>query len=201
MVASTRSPYGYVAGNPLNGGDPSGLDFNLPFGGLCVHFFFGSNNCQGSLSQDVVKSGAFKAANGFANGFTFGLSTKVEGALGAAPDTSCAQFQGGSIGGNVSGAVLLPLGAVRAIRADAAGIDIAESNAGHIFRDATGHLAEDTPANRALLQDTANNSANYVSTDANGVATYRQTLPDGTQAWAEVYHGQITNGGVNVVPR
>ncbi len=78
---------------------------------------------------------------------------------------------------------------------------IVENNAGHIFRDATGHLAEDTTANRALLQEAANNPANYVSTDANGVVTYRQTLPDGTQVWAEVYNGQITNGGVNSVPR
>lgn len=82
-----------------------------------------------------------------------------------------------------------------------AGFDITESNAGHIFRDAPGHLAEDTAANRQLLQETASDPANYVSTDSNGVATYRQMLPDGRQAWAEVYNGQITNGGVNNVPR
>lgn len=40
-----------------------------------------------------------------------------------------------------------------------------------------------------------------VSTDSNGVATYRQALSEGTQAWAEVCDGQITNGGVNDVPR
>lgn len=51
------------------------------------------------------------------------------------------------------------------------------------------------------MQETAKNPANYVSTDSNGVATYRQILPDGRQAWAEVYKGQITYGGVNDVPR
>ena len=119
-MATTNEPYSYVSGNPLNASDPSGLDFNLPFGGLCVHFFFGSSNCQGSLSQDVVKSGAFQGANGFANGFSFGLSSKVEGAFGAAPDTKNTCFQGGSVGGTVAGFVLLPAGA----RAFAAGREL-----------------------------------------------------------------------------
>lgn len=35
---------------------------------------------------------------------------------------------------------------------DAGGLDIAEGNAGHIFRDAPGHLAQDTAENRQLLQ-------------------------------------------------
>ena len=78
----------------------------------------------------------------------------------------------------------------------AKGIDIAEENAGHIFRDAPGHLPDDTAANRQLLQQTATNPDNYVGTDSNGVATYRETLPNGSQVWAEVWRGQITNGGV-----
>ena len=41
---------------------------------------------------------------------------------------------------------------------------------------------------------------NYVKT-ANGVDTYRQTLSNGSQVWAEVHNGEITNGGVNAVPR
>ena len=76
---------------------------------------------------------------------------------------------------------------------------ICEANAGHIFRDAAGHFAEDTAANRQLLMQAAN-SANYVGT-TNGVATYRMLLPNGQQVWAEVYNGEITNGGVNNVPR
>ncbi len=79
--------------------------------------------------------------------------------------------------------------------------EIAESNAGRMFRDAPGHLADDTPENRALILETANNPQIYVGTDSNGVSTYRQMLPGGRQAWAEVCNGQITNGGVNDVPR
>ena len=141
-VATTLSPYGYVAGNPLNGSDPSGLDFNLPFGGLCVHFFLGSSNCQGSLSQDVVKSGAFQAANGFANGFSFGLSTKVEDAFGAAPNTSSGCFQGGSIGGNVAGIALIPGGAARAIGAGLRELGIGTRLAIHDAHHAFGVLGD-----------------------------------------------------------
>jgi hypothetical protein len=49
-VATTLSPYGYVAGDPLNAGDPLGL---WPFG-LCLRNPFGGNNgnggCQTVLS-------------------------------------------------------------------------------------------------------------------------------------------------------
>ena len=84
--------------------------------------------------------------------------------------------------------------------AEGGGLQIAEGNAGHIFRDAAGHLAEDTAANRAIIQSAADNGV-LVRTSPQGVQTFRQLLPDGTEAWAEVYQGQITNGGVNVTPR
>ena len=80
------------------------------------------------------------------------------------------------------------------------GIGIAENSAGHIFRDAPGHLAEDTPENRALIEG-AVNRGNYVGTHEPGVSVYRETLPNGTQVWAEVYNGEITNGGLNATPR
>jgi RHS repeat-associated protein len=70
----------------------------------------------------------------------------------------------------------------------------------HIFRNAAGHIVEDTPAARALLQGTIS-SENYVGTSEWGVDTYRRLLPDGTQAWVEVFKGQIRNGGVNNIPR
>jgi hypothetical protein len=76
---------------------------------------------------------------------------------------------------------------------------ICEDNAGHIF--SAKHLIADTLENRQLLMSTANNPANYVSTNSTGVQTFRQMLPDGTQAWAEVFDGEIKNGGINRVPR
>jgi len=62
------------------------------------------------------------------------------------------------------------------------------------------HLAEDTPENRALLEG-AVKPGNYIGTRAPGVAVYRETLPDGTQVWAEVKGGAITNAGGNQIPR
>jgi hypothetical protein len=86
---------------------------------------------------------------------------------------------------------------------DDAGADsyeIADGSVDHMFRDAPGHLMADTPETREIITQTANNPDNFVGT-RNGVATFRETLPSGEQAWAEVYKGEITNGGVNRVPR
>lgn len=108
--------------------------------------------------------------------FVVAVHTAARAARGRAPAT------------NTAGAV------------DRGGLQIAEGNAGHIFRNAPGHLAEDTAANRAIIQSAADSGV-LVRTSPQGVQTFRQLLPDGTEAWAEVYQGQITNGGVNVTPR
>jgi uncharacterized protein RhaS with RHS repeats len=76
---------------------------------------------------------------------------------------------------------------------------IDDASAGHIFRDDAGHLREDTPENRALIEDTVK-PQNYVRTGGGGEDIYRQDLEDGTQSWAKVYRGKITNGGLNKVP-
>lgn len=80
-------------------------------------------------------------------------------------------------------------------------IEIDESRADHIFRETGGHLTEDTPANRQLLEETANNSQNYLGRDNRGNDWYGRTLPDGSQAWTIVRNGKIINGGVNETPR
>jgi hypothetical protein len=68
-----------------------------------------------------------------------------------------------------------------------------------MFRDATGHLAEDTPESRTLIESVVK-PGNYVRTGAGGEDLYRETLSNGTQVWAKVFKGSITNGGVNDVP-
>lgn len=37
--------------------------------------------------------------------------------------------------------------------------------------------------------------------DGTELLKYYRDLPDGTQAWAYVRNGEITNGGLNVIPR
>jgi RHS repeat-associated protein len=74
----------------------------------------------------------------------------------------------------------------------------------HIFRDATGHLASDTLTNRAIIQsavDPASLRSTSTLPDGSRLHRFFRTLPDGTQAWAEVRNGQITNGGLNLTPR
>ena len=78
---------------------------------------------------------------------------------------------------------------------------ISERDVIHIFRDAPGHLPEDTPENRELLINTASNPNNYLGSDQYGNEWYGETRPDGTQAWTRVRNRRIINGGVNPTPR
>jgi hypothetical protein len=71
----------------------------------------------------------------------------------------------------------------------------------HIFRPKEGHFPDDTPENRKKIEDVANDPDNYQGTDRHGKEGYSKTNPDGSQTWAEVRNGQITNGGINEVPR
>jgi hypothetical protein len=70
----------------------------------------------------------------------------------------------------------------------------------HIFRKAEGHL-EDTPSNRKMLEDVANNSENALGTDKWGNTWSAKVQPDGSQVWTQSRGGQIINGGVNQTPR
>lgn len=62
----------------------------------------------------------------------------------------------------------------------------------------------DTFANRQLIQGIIKpeNSpfVKYLA-DGSSLTTYRSTLPNGSQIWAEVRNGEITNAGINAIPR
>jgi len=75
------------------------------------------------------------------------------------------------------------------------------SDLGHIFRDERGHFKEDTPENRTFIESAAASPENKVGIKTSGVEVYLKTMPDGTQAWAEVWKGNITNGGKNNFPK
>jgi len=104
----------------------------------------------------------------------------------------------------VGGKALYETGAfVRGLRAGTAAETptIDEGNAGHIFRDTPGHFRDDTPANRSVLISTASNPDNYVGTDQWGNDWYVENNHNGSQTWARVRNGKITNGGLNNPPR
>jgi hypothetical protein len=75
------------------------------------------------------------------------------------------------------------------------------SISGHIFRNASGHFVTDTPENRAILEDVANERSNYQGVDEFGSSVYTKTVEAGRQIWVEVRNGEIRNGGINETPR
>ena len=76
-----------------------------------------------------------------------------------------------------------------------------EAQLKHMFRNADGHFAQDTPANRAIIEHATSSNKNFLSTDQHGTLWYAENLQNGTQAWAKVRDGIITEGGVNQTPR
>lgn len=71
----------------------------------------------------------------------------------------------------------------------------------HIFREEEGHLSQDTPENRALLESVANDPNNRLGDDIHGNTWYAKTQVDGCQIWVRVRGTIITDGGVNTTPR
>jgi filamentous hemagglutinin len=70
----------------------------------------------------------------------------------------------------------------------------------HIFSARTAHLA-DTPANRKLLMDVANDRKSMLGKDKFGNVWHARTLDDGTQVWISTRNRVIQNGGLNDTPR
>lgn len=77
---------------------------------------------------------------------------------------------------------------------------IKENRAKKIFGDREGHLL-DTPQNRTLLQDIANDVKTTLGPDKHGNVWSAKNLEDGTQVWTQTRNGEIINGGLNKTPR
>ena len=65
---------------------------------------------------------------------------------------------------------------------------------------AEGHL-EDSPENRQLLQDLANDMKHHAGKDIHGKDWHYKELEDGSQLWVSVRNGVIQDGGLNRPPR
>ena len=78
---------------------------------------------------------------------------------------------------------------------------ISENDLPHIFRNRSGHFAENTEANRKLLLDIASDPNNFLGQCERESLWYAKTQKNGTQVWAEVRNGRIRNGGFNETPK
>ncbi len=74
-----------------------------------------------------------------------------------------------------------------------------EAAIGHIFQGK--HNLPDTPDNRNLILDVANNPNNFLGADGRGNEWYHMIQDNGTQVWVQVRNGKIFNGGINDIPR
>lgn len=70
----------------------------------------------------------------------------------------------------------------------------------HIFSGKEGHLT-DTPANRKLLTDLANDSRKFLGKDKYGNSWNVELNSDGSQIWVRYQNGTINEGGRNTSPR
>ena len=70
----------------------------------------------------------------------------------------------------------------------------------HIFRDAEGHMKDDTPENRQKLFDTVEND-NCIGTEPFGNDWYAKNFVDGTQGWVRARNDEVTDGGLNPIPK
>jgi RHS repeat-associated protein len=172
LEALTGEPYAYAEDNPLNRGDATGLSSWNPFS----ESFWTEGNF---ISESPLNPIPYyeKEIQSYENGCGY-FASVANGLEGAA--AGAALFAGGEDGADE-------------------GASIAEGTTSHIFRDAAGHLAEDTPENRTLIESVVK-PGNYVRTGAGGEDLYREPLSNGTQVWAKVFKGSITNGGIDDVP-
>jgi RHS repeat-associated protein len=178
LDALTQQPYDYAADDPTSLTDPTGLLFGI-------------------TRQSLIDFSA-----GFGDTISFGATRWFrQNVLGVNDVNYCstAFAAAGDAGDALRVAEAMVAPESEALEATEDGPTIAEGSADHIFRDAPGHLADDTPENRALIEGVVQ-PENYVSTGGGGEDLYRETLPNGTQVWAKVYNGSITNGGVNQTP-
>jgi len=214
LARSYDSTYTYVGNQPTRYIDPVGEMCNInPFSssentcGLYDHVAetISGDNPAGWVSDFLVNVG---------RGATAGATDIV--ADYASDGASCTVTDDGfiAISGQVFGTLApgIPSGITKggraAVLATKSVDEVAQvrfrSDTPHIFRNATGHLAEDTAENRALIQSAIHPDhlrETITLNDGTTLQKYFRDLPDGTQSWAEVRNGQITNGGLNVTPR
>ncbi|MBN8809655.1 MAG: hypothetical protein J0I47_15665 [Sphingomonas sp.] len=204
--------YAYVANDPVDGVDNSGTtgshidDGPGAFSGYVVGEIDTGLATEEQANQ--TKRGAKPPPPGakqpgiLSRAWTWAKNNPVKTAIGAAATVAtviCFFAEPCGLGEAIAGG---------ATAGEAGGAEVAaesmlpegESQLGHIFRNAEGHLPN-TAANRALLNDVASDARTVLGTDRYGATWSARMLPNGSQAWTRVINGRIVNGGVNLTPR
>ena len=201
LAASTRARYSYASGNPITGADPGGLDDSgwwtavvavvvavvvvaVVVAVVVVVACIAAEPCAAALAV----AGGAEAIEAFG---AAGVLADVT--IGAEEETTA----------EAEAAVGATEQVAQAAEADCplaeSGPKINEGDLNHIFTINGGHSLQDTPANRALIEGVVK-PENYVRTGRGGEDLYRELQADGTQNWAKVWNGSITNGGINQNP-
>jgi RHS repeat-associated protein len=212
------STYQYGWNNPVLRSDPTGKCPTCPLGiaGGIIGGLVGGGIEAGMQLYEHGKINDWKAVGG----------ATVQGAItggvaGLTGGASLAVTVGASAGANVVGGAINNTIQGKEITAKSVAIDAAvgvtagvagkllsgvssqaksvidEKRVGHIFREAEGHFATDTPAARTLINKTATNSKNAMGTDKFGNQWSAKTQKDGTQVWTQSRNGKVINAGVN----
>jgi RHS repeat-associated protein len=230
LVSLTRDAYGYGNNNPITYSDPTGLEAGSWYDDSNT---YAASEKARPLASAAEVTAAYDAAVAACNGgckdntadanlrimqsrrpdgvprtdgiyLVAGLAVVMTGGAAAALGGGSTAFAACIRLCTPAGTLISGLADPNADPAVGAGSIPFRSNTAHIFREATGHLLEDTPAGRALIQS-AIDEANLVATRNIGssvLRSYQKILADGRQVWAEVRDGvEITNGGVNTTPR
>ncbi|MBF6675137.1 hypothetical protein, partial [Campylobacter sputorum] len=77
---------------------------------------------------------------------------------------------------------------------------ITNNKAKKIFGTRDGHVI-DTPQNRELLMNVANDTKLVLGKDKFGNTWSSKLLDNGEQVWTQTRNGQIINGGINKTPK
>jgi RHS repeat-associated protein len=192
LAALTGARYSYASGNPITGADPTGLFDNWGWWATAavVVVAVAVTVCVIAEPCGAAVAAGFAGVAGVAG---------VESGAGLATTVASVAEGGAVVAAEESAMVTGEAACSLAEAAADTAVPFAENSLGHIFRDAAGHLAEGTPEARALIQSVVK-AGNYVRTGGGGEQLFRETLSNGTQVWAKVFNGLITNGGVNQVP-
>jgi RHS repeat-associated protein len=219
LYTISGSRYGYVDANPLNDADPTGL-----CGWICKASIAAAA-VVGTVALCLTVAGCPEAVAGDGLLAVVLVDGATEEAGGAVVTSSTAgRVIGAAAGGTITGLSGAMAMADSSGQKSAASDDSSEaSNSGcgsgktgndteppafrsdtsHIFRADRGHLSEDNPENRALIESAIkpeNALAPKYLRGGGVLYRYAEELPDGNEVWAEVRNGEITNGGLNVKP-